>query len=102
LYENLNLPTDTTANKLIVSIHAYTPYDFCYPYNQSQTPNWSNSNSSDTSAIQSAIQPAYDKFVSKGIPVIIGEFGSVNKNNNTAAREIKDTLRPRRVSDTTS
>ena len=82
----LTLPADTAANKLIVSIHAYTPYDFCYPFSNTQTPNWSSSNSSDTNSIQAAIQPAYDKFVSKGIPVIIGEFGSVNKNNNTAAR----------------
>jgi len=81
----LNLPADTVANKLIVSIHAYTPYDFCYPYSDTQTANWSSSNSSDTGTIQSVIQPAYDKFVGQGTPVIIGEFGSVNKNN-TAAR----------------
>ena len=28
----------------------------------------------------------YEKFVSKGTAVIIGEFGARNKNNNTAAR----------------
>jgi len=79
----LTLPEDTVANKLVVSIHAYTPYQFCFVQG-SNTPNWSSSNSADTSAIQSAIQPAYDKFVSKGIPVIIGEFGAVNKNNTDA------------------
>ena len=82
--DGLVLPTDTVANKLIVSIHAYTPYDFCYPYSASQTPNWSSTNSKDTGEIQSAISPAYNKFVSNGIPVIIGEFGSVDKNNTSA------------------
>ena len=25
----------------------------------------------------------YNKFVSKGIPVVIGEYGAVNRDNNT-------------------
>ena len=28
----------------------------------------------------------YNKFISNGIPVILGEFGAMNKNGNTAAR----------------
>ena len=82
--DDLILPADTADNKLVVSIHAYTPYDFCSFYSNTQTPNWSSSNSSDTGAIHSAITPAYNKFVSQGVPVIIGEFGTVNKNNEDA------------------
>ena len=82
----LTLPTnDTVSNKLVVSIHAYQPFDFAYNQNPKST--WSKTDTSDTNAIHDAIQPAYDKFVSKGIPVIIGEFGSVNKNNIAARTE---------------
>lgn len=28
----------------------------------------------------------YNKFVSKGIPVVIGEYGAVNRDNNTQDR----------------
>jgi len=83
--DGLVLPNDTAANSLIVSIHAYTPYNFAL--NTSAAFNtWSSSNSSDTSAIVNALTPAYTKFVTKGIPVIMGEFGAMNKNND-AARE---------------
>ena len=84
----LVLPADTAANKLIVSIHAYTPYEFCYiPDNASASrTSWSSAEPADTGPIHNAIEPAYNKFVNNGIPVIIGEFGAVNKNNNTAAR----------------
>ena len=81
----LILPNDTAADSLIVSIHAYTPYNFALNTNSAYN-TWSSGNSSDTSAIVNALTPAYAKFVSKGIPVIMGEFGAMNKNND-AVRE---------------
>ncbi|MCL2196259.1 MAG: glycoside hydrolase family 5 protein [Treponema sp.] len=83
--DGLVLPNDTTAKSLIVSIHAYTPYNFALNTNSTFN-TWSSSNSSDTYAIVNALSPAHAKFVSKGIPVIMGEFGAMNKNND-AARE---------------
>ena len=78
----LVLPTDTVADKLIVSIHAYVPYDFAL--NTDPTKNsWSQSNLSDTRPITDAIDRGYNAFVSKGIPVIMGEFGAMNKNNES-------------------
>lgn len=74
-------PTDS-ANKVIVSAHSYEPYDFALSDNM-------NSNSfseSSGSVIEEKMAALYDKFVSKGIPVVIGEFGSRNKNENTEAR----------------
>ena len=76
----LVLPHDTAVNSIIVSIHAYTPYNFAL--NTVSTFNtWSAGNASDTSPIINALTPAYNKFGSKGIPVIMGEFGAMNKNN---------------------
>jgi len=78
--DGLVLPTDTATNKLIVSIHNYSPYDFAL--NKDPTKNtWDKNNSWDTSPITDPIDIYYNKFVSKGIPVIMGEFGAMNKNN---------------------
>ncbi|MCL2800351.1 MAG: glycoside hydrolase family 5 protein [Treponema sp.] len=82
----LALPRDTTANKLIVSFHLYVPVEFTYNFSHLNSTNrWSNTNRSDTSPITTIIDRFYNRFVRNGVPVIIGEFGSMNKNN-TAAR----------------
>ena len=83
--DGLVLPNDTTVDSLIVSIHAYAPYNFALNTNSAFN-TWSTGNSTDTSAIINALTPAHTKFVSKGIPVIMGEFGAMNKNND-AVRE---------------
>jgi len=79
----LVLPNDTADSKLIVSIHAYTPYDFALNVN-SPVNTWNRDRSSDTSPIINIFDRAYNIFVSKGIPVIMGEFGAMNKNNEEA------------------
>jgi len=82
--DGLTLPTDTVQNKLIVSVHIYAPYNFAM--NESGTDLWSASNPADVSGITAPIDRAYNKFARNGTPVIIGEFGARNKNNNTSAR----------------
>jgi endoglucanase len=81
----LTIPVDTAQNKIIVSYHAYEPYNFALN-KDSPVNTWSQSNSSDTSPITSRIDQANSTFVSKGIPVIIGEFGALDKSNNEPAR----------------
>lgn len=82
------LPTDSAENKLIVSTHAYTPYNFAL---QSQ----SESGATDSfpaeggpgkSDIDYLVNSLYRKFVSQGIPVVMGEYGARNKNNNLQDR----------------
>jgi endoglucanase len=88
----LKLPRDTAKDKIIVSYHAYSPYDFALNMNADSdkgsvsTAAWSKNNTADTQAITSHLNRAQNTFISKGIPVIIGEFGAMNKNSNTAAR----------------
>jgi len=79
----LTIPADTAQNKIIVSYHAYEPYNFALNENSS-VKTWSQSNSSDTSPITSRIDLAFNLFVNKGIPVIIGEFGALDKSNEPA------------------
>ena len=80
----LVLPVDTASNKLIVSVHAYEPYNFALNKNQGSVSTWSADNSSDTSGVRAPLDRVYAAFVSKGIPVIMGEFGAINKSNEAA------------------
>lgn len=66
-------------DKIIVSIHGYTPYGFALDVKG--TASFSSENKHDTKDIDSLMENIYVHFISKGIPVIIGEFGAVDKNN---------------------
>jgi endoglucanase len=79
----LTLPADTAQKKIIVSYHAYEPYNFALN-KDSDVKTWNESSSSDTSPITERINRANSSFVSKGIPVIIGEFGALDKSNESA------------------
>lgn len=70
----IKLPED---DKLIVSVHAYTPYNFTL--NTKGTSTWDITK--DARDIDYLMKTIDDVFISKGIPVIIGEFGAMNKEN---------------------
>ena len=78
IYEGFKIPEDP-ANRIIVSVHAYRPYNFAL--NKLGTNAWSVDNPADLSEITSFMDQLYGKFVMKGIPVLIGEFGAMNKDN---------------------
>ncbi len=82
------LPTDTAENKLIVSVHAYTPYNFALqsPQESGSTDTFSIDASASTKDIDYLMNSLYDKYVSQGIPVVIGEFGAREKNFNLQDR----------------
>lgn len=79
LYTGFELPADTVEDKLIVSVHAYTPYDFAL--NENGTNAFSVKRSSDLAGITGFMDQLYDKFIANGIPVVIGEFGARAKHN---------------------
>ena len=64
-------------DKVIVSVHAYLPYDFAL--NTKGTDKWSID--SDTRDIDGFFDTLNMLFLYKKVPVIVGEFGSVNKDN---------------------
>ncbi|MBP1564036.1 MAG: glycoside hydrolase family 5 protein [Oscillospiraceae bacterium] len=80
------LPSDPVDNNnhIIVSVHAYTPYEFALQ--DGGTSQWSSANQNDLQNMTGFMDKLYEKYVSKGTAVIIGEFGARNKNNNTSAR----------------
>ncbi|MDR1836903.1 MAG: glycoside hydrolase family 5 protein [Treponema sp.] len=86
--EAVVIPEDplNAVNKIIVSIHAYEPYNFSLNEN-SPVAAWSAANPSDTSPIIERIGRAFNLFVSRGFPVIMGEFGALDKGNEDARAE---------------
>ncbi|MCL2443589.1 MAG: glycoside hydrolase family 5 protein, partial [Treponema sp.] len=83
----LVLPNDTADKKLIVSIHFYEPYNFALRRGTGAVSTWNKNNFADTDPITSRIDRAVTLFVSQGIPVIIGEFGAMNRNNEAVRAE---------------
>lgn len=75
-WKDFIIPED---DKIIVSIHAYTPYNFAL--NKNGTAEWSPQNPSDTKDIDYLMESLYNSFISKGYPVILGEFGAMDKEN---------------------
>jgi endoglucanase len=83
----LVVPKDTADKKIIVSIHAYAPYNFALNQGDGAVKTWSKNNDSDKSGVNTPLDRAYNKFVSGGYPVIMGEFGAVDRDNEDARAE---------------
>ena len=81
--KGLVIPQDTinSINKIIVSIHAYAPYNFALNQGNGAVSTWSSNSGSDKAGVNGPLDLAYNYFVSKGIPVIMGEYGAVDRNN---------------------
>ncbi|QAA34456.1 glycoside hydrolase family 5 protein [Clostridium manihotivorum] len=74
-YDSLVIPNND--KRVIVSLHMYSPYSFAMDING--TSYWGSD--SDKAQLDTQFDAIYNKFVKNGIAVVIGEFGSINKNN---------------------
>ena len=90
-----SLPTDTVSNRLMLEYHNYTPFQFTQlqsdaswgamqyfwgpAYHYSGDPSH-DCGSPEEGAIDSGFQQLVDQYVSKGIPVMIGEFQAAGKS----------------------
>lgn len=82
--EMFELPQDTADNRIIVEAHAYTPYDFAL--NTSGYNIFDHTNAKYTTEIATIMNSLYNRYVSNGIPVLIDEYGALNKRNNLQDR----------------
>lgn len=73
ILRQMKLPDD---DRIIVSVHAYNPYFFAMDANGSGT-----FSDNDKKELDKFFKDLNSIFVSKGTPVVIGEFGATNKNN---------------------
>ena len=84
LSELFRLPEDAADNRIIVSVHAYTPYSFALQADG--TDSFTTAAGPQTSEIGSFMNSLYQRYIAQGIPVVIGEFGARDKGGNTQAR----------------
>lgn len=94
-YDLMNtLPTDETANKMMVEIHYYTPFQFCLmtedaswgkmfyywgkDYHSTTDPN-RNATWGEEAQLDELMASMKTKFVDNGIPVILGEFAVIKR-----------------------
>lgn len=78
--DNFTVPTDNASGHIIAQIHSYDPYDWF------AGGSWTASCSTEIANMFTRLN---NKFVSQGIPVIIGEYGthgstSVSKNSSSS------------------
>lgn len=81
--ETFRFPKDTAKDRLMMAVHCYDPYDYTLPAKKSE---WGHTASSskkvpgDNEAdLRKVFEKLYNNFISKGIPVYMGEFGCVNR-----------------------
>lgn len=77
-------PVSENDHRIILSVHAYTPYHFALEAPGTDT--WSGSNGQDLADMVGFMDQLYSNYVAQGIPVIIDEFGARDKNGNLHAR----------------
>ncbi len=91
------LPTDAAENRMMVEVHYYTPWNFCglesdaswgkmfYYWGNGYLSNTDTERNSTTgeSLVDSQFKLMRDKFVVKGIPVVLGEYGAFRRTTLT-------------------
>ncbi|MCL1863448.1 MAG: glycoside hydrolase family 5 protein [Defluviitaleaceae bacterium] len=76
------LPEDIVDDRIVLTLHLYAPWEFALRTGPEGTIDvWSADNPSDTDPITVPLDMAYVNFVSQGIPVIFGEMGALNRDN---------------------
>ena len=84
----LVIPDDIVHDRIVVSLHIYAPWEFALRTGAIGTRDtWDIENIAEVTPITAPLQLAYELFVSEGIPVIIGEMGALNRDNEAVRAE---------------
>ena len=77
--DGFHMPKDTVRDRLILSVHAYIPYNFALASDSFVT-KFDQSTKSDVDYFFNDLN---SKFISKNVPVIVGETSATNRNNSS-------------------
>ena len=80
------LPEDPAEHRLMIACHAYRPYEFALHKENQKDTTFTLSEKAKTTEIAKFLTNLYDRYVSQGIPVIMDEFGALDKGGNTQDR----------------
>ena len=76
------VPQDPAENRIIIEVHAYTPYNYALNKDNPDSSFDLQKDSGKKSEISSFMNKLYDKYIANGIPVLIDEFGALQKKEN--------------------
>ena len=85
-HEAFQLPEDSAENRLIVAAHGYIPYNFALNLNSSDKTFDLRKDTGKMAEIEDFLTGLYDRFISKGIPVMMDEFGALDKGGELQDR----------------
>ena len=74
--DSWKLPKDTEEGRLLISVHMYAPYQFAM-----ENPGVTVFEERHAGELTYNFDWLNEHFVSKRLPVVIGEYGATNKNN---------------------
>ncbi|GIN67372.1 MULTISPECIES: cellulase family glycosylhydrolase [Bacillus] len=86
--ELLNTFEPPEDDRIVLTFHYYSPWD--YVSNWWGRTTWGTAK--DIEDMERDMKPVYERFVSKGYPVIIGEYGTLGANEKHSKRLYHDTL----------
>lgn len=76
-------PKDTAKDRLMMAVHCYDPYDYTLPATKSEWGHTADASKKVSGDNEADLKKVFEKlnrnFISKGIPVYMGEFGCVNR-----------------------
>lgn len=98
-YDLMNIPNDPTPNRLMIEVHEYTPSQFCFvdkevlgtwevpvfywgAGNHSTIEPERNATYGEEDAILDSFRKLKEKFISKGIPVVLGEYAAMRRDKS--------------------
>ncbi|MEO5687824.1 MAG: glycoside hydrolase family 5 protein [Burkholderiaceae bacterium] len=80
------LPTDSAVNRLMLEVHYYDPYDFtingdgkAWQWGASATDKAATETWADEAHVDAQFAKLKSRFVDRGVPVILGEFGAMRR-----------------------
>lgn len=88
---------DIKDNRLMMSVHYYAPWDFCGDGTETKYSQWGiNANPSkkvtsydcEENYMEIQIKKVNEKFVKAGYPIVIGEYGCINKSEGDPTKGI--------------
>lgn len=77
-YEYYEIPQD---DYIIIDVHCYTPFGFVHDDNYNET-SFTQKENLYKSELLETMETINNNFIKKGVPVVISEFGSRDKDNN--------------------
>lgn len=86
--ETFVFPEDSAEDRLMMSVHCYDPYDYTLPATYSEWGHTADESRKVAGDNEAALKSVFEKisrnFISKDIPVYLGEFGCVNRETERA------------------